>query len=122
MKNSIKILFLFIGVSAFSQSPWTKEKGKFYTQMSFTTIPNYDTLFGDPDYKTSGEISDNTIQLYGEYGFSDKTSLIVNLPLKLISINNAENPQSEDFNTTALGNLEIGLKHNFYKNFLYFIK
>ncbi len=53
MKNSIKILFLFIGLSAFSQSPWTQEKGKFYTQLSFTTIPNYDSLFGDPDYNTS---------------------------------------------------------------------
>jgi len=115
MKNSIKILFLFIGISAFSQSPWTQEKGKFYTQLSFTTIPNYDTLFGNPDYNTSGEISDKTIQFYGEYGFSDKTGLIVNLPLKLISINNSENPLSEDFNNTALGNLEIGVKHNFYK-------
>jgi len=115
MKNSVKILFSFIGIYAFSQSPWTQEKGKFYTQLSFTTIPNYDTLFGDPDYNTSGEISDNTIQFYGDYGFSDKTSLIVNLPLKLISINNSENPLSEDFNNTTLGNLEIGIKHNFYK-------
>ena len=115
MKNSIKILFLFIGLSAFSQSPWTQEKGKFYTQLSFTTIPNYDSLFGDPDYNTSGEITDNTIQFYGEYGFSDKTSLIVNLPLKLISINNNVNPLSEDFNNTALGNIEIGIKHNFHK-------
>jgi hypothetical protein len=122
MKNSIRILFLCIGVSAFSQSPWTKEKGKFYSQLSFTTIPNYNTLFGDPDYEIPGEISDNTIQLYGEYGLSDKTTLIVNLPFKLISINNFVNPFidcagdcSQDFNKTALGNLEIGIKHNFYK-------
>jgi hypothetical protein len=115
MKNSLKVLFLFIGISAFSQSPWTQEKGKFYTQLSFTTIPNYDTLFGDPDYNTSGEISDTTLQFYGEYGFSDKTSLIINLPFKLISINNVANPLPEDFNTAALGNLEIGIKHNFYK-------
>ncbi len=60
-------------------------------------------------------LTDNTIQFYGEYGFSDKTSLIVNLPLKLISLNPIENLQSEDFNKTALGNLEVGVKHNFYK-------
>lgn len=122
MKNSIKILFLFIGISVFSQSPWTQEKGSFYTQLSYTSIPNYNALYGDPDYNTFGEISDNTVQLYTEYGFSDKTSFIVNLPLKLISINDFENPLvdctgdcSQDFNKTALGNLEIGLKHNFYK-------
>lgn len=122
LKNNIKILFLFIGISAFSQSPWTQEKGELYTQLSFTTIPNYDTFFGNPDYTISGKISDNTIQFYGEYGFSDKTSLIVNLPLKLISINDFENPLIdcsgdcyEDFNKSALGNLEIGIKYNFHK-------
>ena len=122
MKNCIKILILFISVSAFSQSPWAQKKGKFYTQLSFTTIPNYNELFGDPDYTTFGEISDNTIQLYGEYGISDKTSLVVNLPLKLISITNFEDPRidcigdcSQDFSETVLGNLEIGVKHNFYK-------
>jgi hypothetical protein len=122
MKNSIKVFFLFIGVSAFAQSPWTHEKGKFYTQLSYTTISNYNTLFGDPDFNTAGEISDNTIQFYGEYGFSDRTTLIVNLPLKLISINDFINPLvncdsdcSQDFNTSALGNIEIGIKHNVYK-------
>jgi len=122
MKNCIKILVFFISASAFAQSPWTQKKGEFYTQLSFTTIPSYTDIFGDPDYKTFGEITDNTIQFYGEYGFSDKTSLIVNLPLKLISINDFEDPRidcggdcSEDFKESALGNLEIGLKHNFYR-------
>jgi hypothetical protein len=122
MKNFTKLLFLFISISAFSQSPWTQEKGKFYTQLSYTTIPNYDALFGDPDYAIPGEISDNTIQFFGEYGLSEKTSLVVNLPLKLITINDFKDPRidcigdcSQDFNETSLGNIEIGLKHNFYK-------
>ncbi|MEM7086615.1 MAG: hypothetical protein AAF489_10560 [Bacteroidota bacterium] len=126
MKQLTKILFLFIGALAFSQSPWTREKGDFYTQLSFTTIPNYNSLFGDPDYDTVGEITDNTIQLYGEYGISNRTSLILNLPIKLISINDFENPLidctgdcSEDFNESALGNVEVGIKHNFYnKNWI----
>ena len=122
MKHCIIILFLSISISSFAQSPWTQEKGNFYTQLSFTTIPNYDSLFGDPNYDTNGEITDNTIQFYGEYGFSDKTSLIVNVPLKFISIDGFESLSidctgdcTEDFNETALGNIEIGLKHNFYK-------
>jgi len=122
MKTSIKILVLFISLSAFSQSPWTQEKGKFYTQLSYTTIPNYSELFGDPDYTTLGEISDNTIQLYAEYGISDNTTLIINLPLKLITFNGFQDPRidcigdcSQDFEETALGNVELGIKHNFYK-------
>ncbi|QTD36331.1 hypothetical protein JL193_09155 [Polaribacter batillariae] len=122
MKNITTLLALLLTTITLAQSPWTKEKGKFYTQISFTTIPNYDTLFGDPDYSTFGTYSDNTVQFFGEYGLSDKTSLLVNLPLKIITIKDFENPAidcvgdcSENFNTTALGNIEIGLKHNFYK-------
>lgn len=122
MKKLAIIFSFLIPFSAFSQSPWTQEKGKFYTQISFTSIANYDTLFGDPDYSNFGNYTDNTAQIFTEYGLSNKTSLLVNVPLKLISIDNFEDPRidcggdcSRDFNTNALGNLEIGIKHNFYK-------
>lgn len=122
MKNGIIILVFFISLSSFSQSPWVKDKGEFYTQLTYTTIPNYTDMFGDPDYSLFGEISDNTVQIYGEYGLSDKTTLILNVPLKVISIDGYESPFidcsgdcSQDFNKTALGNIELGVKHNFYK-------
>ncbi|WP_405569614.1 hypothetical protein [Winogradskyella sp. Asnod2-B02-A] len=122
MKNGIIILAFFISLSSFSQSPWVKDKGEFYTQLMYTTIPNYTDMFGDPDYSVFGEISDNTVQIYGEYGLSDKTTLILNVPLKIILIDGYQSPLvdcngdcSEDFNKTAFGNIEIGVKHNFYK-------
>ena len=121
MKQIAKLLILLISISAFSQGPWTQEKGKFYTQFSFSTIPSYDELFGDPDYTISGEITDNTFQFYGEYGISDKTTLIVNLPYKVISQKGLVNPcliapcPEHNNDENAFGNIEIGLKHNFYK-------
>ncbi|SDS52567.1 hypothetical protein SAMN05216503_3341 [Polaribacter sp. KT25b] len=125
MKNITKLLFLFISISVFSQGPWTQEKGKFYTQLSFTTIPSYNELFGDPDYTISGEISDNTMQIYGEYGLSEKTTLLVNIPYKLITFNRTSTINcvttpcpgivNNTYKENSLGNIEIGLKHNFYK-------
>ncbi|WP_343328478.1 hypothetical protein [Polaribacter staleyi] len=121
MKNLSKLLFLFISISAFSQGPWTQEKGKFYTQLSFTTIPNYNELFGDPDYAIEGKITDNTIQLYGEYGITNNTTLIVNLPYKIIKHKELVNPclvgpcPEHTNKENSLGNIEVGLKHNFYK-------
>lgn len=125
MKYLTKLLFIFISISAFSQSPWIQKKGKAFTQLSFTTIPNYNTLFGNPDYTTQRQITDNTLQLYSEYGVSDKTTFILNLPLKLIEVGELSDPNSlvlpttSAGNTTSLGNLELGIKHNFYnKNWL----
>lgn len=120
MKNIIKLTVLLLSFSAFAQSPWTQKEGKFYTQLSFTSIANYDTLFGDPDYSNFGTYTDNTIQFFGEYGLSDNTSLVLNLPLKLISIDGFQDPRvqcincAQDFSETALGNIELGIKHNFY--------
>ena len=126
MKKLIQLLFITYSVTLFSQSPWTQKKDKFYTQLSFTTISDYNTLFGNPDYFNYGNYTDNTFQFYSEYGLNNKTTLILNIPLKNIAIKGFEDPRiqcinncSEDFNKTALGNIEIGIKRNFIdKNWL----
>lgn len=123
MKNSIQFLIVLISISAFSQSPWTQPKNRLYTQVSFTTIPNYDAIFSNSDQKLFGTYSDNTIQFFGEYGLSDKTSLVINLPFKLISVNDFKDPTvncdencDENYNNNSLGNIAFGIKHNFSKN------
>lgn len=116
MKYLYTIITLLSAQFLFAQSPWTQEKGKFYTQFSFSTISNYDEVFGDPDYETNREITDNTLQFYGEYGISNKTTLLVNLPIKLISTGDAVNGTAfitED-SKTAFGNISVGLRHQFY--------
>ena len=116
----MKKVFVFIAVLSssfvFAQSPWTQEKGTFYTQLSFSTIANYDEIFGDPEYQTDREITDNTLQLYGAYGLSSKTTLLVNLPIKLIKTGDVVNGSAfitED-SKTAFGNISLGVKHQFY--------
>ncbi len=124
MKTTVhfKVLFLFLCSSSilFSQSPWTKKKGEFYTQFSFSTISNYDEIFADPDYFTHRKITDNTFQLYGEYGLSDKITIIINAPFKNIKTGDLTNKTGFDPLITsaetinAFGNIELGVKHNFY--------
>lgn len=121
-----KIFFLFISISVFAQGPWTQEKNKFYTQLSYTTIPNYNSFFGDEVYTINGKISDNTLQFYTEYGITKNTTLLVNLPLKMIAVKDLkyQDPaigcygdcsETLNENKSSLGNIEIGIKHNFYK-------
>ena len=120
MKNPHQLLIFLISFSAFSQGSWTKEKGSYYLQSSYSTIQNYSSLFGDPDHTTERKLTDNTFQFYGEYGFTDKLTLILNLPLKHIKsgdlvVKENSNPATKAANETSLGNIEMGLKYNFYK-------
>ncbi len=114
------LFFIFISVSTcFAQSAWTKKKGESYIQLSFNTINNYNEIYGDPEYKTERKITDKTLQIYGEYGVSDKTTLIVNLPIKFISVGNLTKGFSASTisdSKTSIGNIEIGIKHRFYNS------
>jgi len=119
MKFKTLLFSLFITSTLLAQSPWTKEKGDLFVNVSYTTISDYNEIFGDPDYFTNGEITDNTYQIYSEYGLSDKTTFIASIPFKNISLDefkfcNGNTCIGEDFNETAFGNISLGIKHQFY--------
>ncbi len=119
--NIVCFLFLLPFI-LFSQSPWTQKKGEFHTQFSFSTIPSYNEIYGEPDFEINRNITDNTFQLYGEYGVSDKTTLILNIPFKNITTSGYIEPISSDpfhvngATINAFGNMEAGIKHNFINN------
>lgn len=117
MNRYLTLIFALNTSISIAQSAWTKKKGEAYVQLTFTGINNYSTQFGDPDYDTEREVTDNTLQLYGEYGLSDKTTLILNLPIKLIKTGS---PVQNDLaittstSNTSLGNIEIGVKQKLF--------
>ena len=117
MKNLILFLLVSISFSVFGQSPWTKNKKEAYLQIAYTTIPNYTELFGDPTFNTERKINDNTLQFYAEYGLTDKTTLLVNLPLKVVAANDLvdsnASPLTTEGSETNIGNVQLGLKQNF---------
>ncbi len=118
-----KIILFVLSISAFQvygQSPWTQKKEKAYVQLSYTLISDYNRLYGSPDYSSERSVTDNTLHFYGEYGLTDKTSLIFSVPFKMVEtgglVNSARTPISKAGSKSALGNIEIGLKHNFIQS------
>lgn len=117
-------LFFFIlvlsGFSAGAQSPWARSKGGGYAQVSWNFIPTYTNLFGENgnDIVLSREVSERSVQFYGEYGLGKKTSLMVSLPY-VWNERGEVNPESKLVNIgpggeiSGLGNSTIGLKHQF---------
>lgn len=120
MKQLITISTVLFTLLSYSQSPWTKKKNEAFVNVSFTTISNYNEIFGNPDYKTAGTLTDQTYQLYGEYGLTDKTTIVAAIPYKNIVNSNLVNPClmapcAEFSNTeTNLGNISIGVKQQVY--------
>jgi hypothetical protein len=119
MKALAYVALFFIHFSVKSQSAWTQQKGTIYSQLSFSSISNFSEIFGEPEYLTERIITDQTVQLYLEYGYSNNTTLIVNIPLKFIKTGDLSNPSPTTPFTVSdsksnLGNIEIGLKHKLH--------
>ena len=127
MKQSIvTALICLIGMTGMAQSPWTQTKGKAYTQLGFNTISSYKRLYvdGTGAFNLSRTTSDLTLQAYGEYGLLDKTTAVLSLPFKLVSVGEVNAGASlpvtiNEGSLNALGNVQIGVRQKFIdKKFL----
>ncbi len=114
------ILLATLGVvtNGHAQSPWVRSKAGFYLQAAWQTIPRYETL-----YSTTGKeqaldrrLTENTLQLYGEYGITRHTTLVVSLPYRFQKagqfLENTPLPQTSAGTLSGLGNASLGLRHS----------
>ena len=120
MKKLVFLPIFLFTLTLFSRGAWTKSKNEAYVQLSYYNIAGYTNIYGSPDYRTEREITDNTLQLFGEYGLSEKTTLVLSLPIKMIKSGNVVfdgvTPITAEGSKTALGNLTFGVKHQLYNN------
>ncbi len=115
----LSLIIILCSTSAMAQSPWVAEKGNGFAQLGYTTIGPYKDLFlSDGNaYPLSNEITDRTLQVYGEYGIGSGTSIITTIPVKILTSGRSLIPslpirtRSGDF--TTLGNIQLAARHNF---------
>ncbi len=119
MRIGFVFILLSIGITAMAQSPWVAENGKGFVQLGYTTIGPYSDLYfnGSDVYNLSREVTDQTIQVFGEYGIGSKTSLIASIPFKLLKtgetlLTSPTIPNAAGSFST-LGNIQLAARHNF---------
>lgn len=103
----LSVITLFAFQFSNAQSPWTREKGKAYVQVGFTSL-NYNSIQSNGQTLNNvGDYSDLTIQAYTEYGISNKLEAQLILPYKSASYENAGISQQ----ISGLSNITAGLKY-----------
>jgi hypothetical protein len=106
---------------AWAQSPWTPKKGHGYAQMSFNLIGPYQSLFlaNGESQTLSRKFNDITLQGYGEWGITNRTTLIAVIPWKILTSGEATNgniPSIPSSTLSTFGNVELGFRRNFTQN------
>jgi len=119
MRAILILVFLVTFSMGKAQSPWVAEKGKGYSQLGYTTIGPYTDLFSSngTSYSLTNEITDQTIQAYGEYGLGSGTSLLAAIPVKILKSGQSQIPslpiRSGSGDLTTMGNIQLAARHNF---------
>ncbi len=119
----MRILLTYIAVFSYSiscaQSPWVAEKGKGFAQIGYTTIGPYNELFlkNGGSYSLTREVTDQTIQVFAEYGIGNNNSLIASIPIKLLKTGEPTvvSPTINEGSFSTMGNIQLAVRHNFIK-------
>lgn len=99
-----------------AQSPWVRSRAGAYLQAAWHFIPAYKSIFdanGD-DRPLQRKLSENTFQIYGEYGFSKRLTGVVNLPFRYVIAGKTTqlSMQTASGYVANLGNISVALRYN----------
>ncbi len=106
---SFLILCVIISIDINAQGPWTKEKGKGYIQVGFSSIQYDKTQYNANELATGNNNTDVTLQLYTEYGLTNKLEVQLILPYKMVESTNKITNVSKTL--TGISNTTLGLKY-----------
>ncbi|NOZ46018.1 MAG: hypothetical protein GXO79_04465 [Chlorobi bacterium] len=118
----LAILFFLIISQSFA-GVWTRQKGSGYSQLSFTTKSYQNRYIGgysDTEiFRMRRAVTQTGFFFYGEYGISDKLTLITNIPFYSLNTSNVintdpANPYSDTLaagSLTGLGNVNVSLRY-----------
>ena len=126
----MKFKFLFIYLitlftsNIYAGGGWTNEKGTAYIKVSGWWVESKNFFSGNGgESRSTVESGLLNVNIYAEYGLTDKLTAIGYIPFFTRSYQNREVNQNGDVNTelpggslNTFGDSEIGLKYNIYKN------
>ena len=113
MKKIITIIITVIfSTQLLAQGPWTRDKGKAYLQLGFTGLYYDKVQYNGSEKQLSNQVSDLTIQLYGEYGIGKRLEFQLIIPFKSVSYESKIGAPTE--NLTGVSNVSVGLKYKLY--------
>ncbi|MDX2281036.1 MAG: hypothetical protein NW218_15730 [Saprospiraceae bacterium] len=101
-----------------AQSPWVRSKAGAYAQLAFQSIPRYGYIYDANGNEKILEqsVTEQALQLYGEYGLSKRTTGIIALPFRSILADQnpafpSPKPYSSDYFILRPGNITLSIRH-----------
>jgi hypothetical protein len=105
-------LSLLFSLEVAAQSGWTKGKKEGFYQLSYQSMTSKDYYTLGGELLETNQFSQQSMVFYGEYGVTDRFTIIANLPLQ--TWNGFETTET----VSGLGDLRLEFKHAILKKYL----
>jgi hypothetical protein len=99
------LLFCISSLCVYSQSGWTRQRNTFFVKASFNLFSSSEYYTPDGDNLETTLFNQQSLNLYGEYGISDRLTAIVSFPL--LKLNSFENTEI----ASGVGDLKVEAKY-----------
>ena len=121
-RNSISVVLLFLILSVHSAlaGPWPRKEGKTFLQLGFSTI-GYNKVYGDDSrkYPIGSDVRDNVLQLFVDYGLTERLSVTAMIPMKFLSTTGKSGAAS--FSTSGISDIDFSMRYNWFRSSGYVI-
>lgn len=116
IQTALAIVLAFYLAPATAQQAWTKEKGAYYTQLGGSFLRSNRLLNGLADpLPLNRDITDITVQFYGEYGITNKITVSGQIPFKLLNAANTVGVEGvQDGSLSAFSNIQTAVTARLY--------
>jgi hypothetical protein len=113
------VALISLSNTSFAGGGWTRDKGKGFAQIGFNNITYTTTYLDDGSLGTTDnltrEITDQTLQLYAEYGLTNNITLLLNAPYKLTEAKKIGASPRPEGSLNGVGNISVGGKYGILK-------
>lgn len=108
-------LFAVLSWSNITAQAWTKEKGKSFLKLDFTSLTGNRIFDDKSEVVEFQDYSFNTFSLYGEYGITDKFTVVSYIPF-LQTNTLKESASGPEASNAGFGDVDIALRYALVKN------
>lgn len=104
------LMMLIHSAPLFGQSGWTKAKNSYFVKLGYSFFASDVYYNPDGDKLNTSEFRQQSINLYGEYGITDRITVIVNFPV--LRWNGFETTET----VSGIGDLRTEFKYALFRN------
>ncbi len=108
------LLLAILSVQSTLAGPWPRKQGSTFLQLGFSTI-GYNKVYGDDSrkYPIGSDVRDNVVQLFLDYGVTDRLAVSAMIPMKFLSASQ-NTSGAADFSNSGISDIDLSMRYNWF--------